>query len=154
MVYHQHHPTWQAGRKVQLFDNGMHRPGPPRSRVVVINPENDEVEWEFTGKPEPQFLSANIAGADRMPNGNNLVCEGASGRLFEITSAGEVVWEWVSPFATGDGAAVNTQIFRAHRYGLDHPAISGRNIDPRGHVTLNRMHGLGPAWGPRGRRGH
>jgi len=29
---------------------------------------------------------------------NILVCEGAAGRIFEVTHDGEIVWEYVSPF--------------------------------------------------------
>ena len=38
------------------------------------------------------------SGAQRLPNGNTLICEGMTGRLFEVTSVGEVVWEYVTPF--------------------------------------------------------
>ena len=31
-------------------------------------------------------------------HGNTLICEGSNGRIFEVTPAGEIVWEYVNPF--------------------------------------------------------
>ena len=89
------------------------------------------------------FLSANISGAERLAGGNVLVCEGASGRVFEITSKGETIWEWVTPFThrmpTG---SLSSSIFRAHRYAADHPALKDRDLDPNRCAAINRMYGL------------
>ena len=34
-----------------------------------------------------------MSSAQRLPNGNTLIDEGADGRLFAVTSAKEIVWE-------------------------------------------------------------
>ena len=72
-----------------------------------------------------------------------LVCEGSSGRLFEVTREHEVVWEWINPFVnhrkTGE---LTVGIYRAHRYRPDHPAFDGRDLDPSGFANLNRLNGL------------
>ena len=36
--------------------------------------------------------------AERLPNGNTFICESSSGRVFEVTSDCEVVWEYINPF--------------------------------------------------------
>jgi plastocyanin len=46
----------------------------------------------------PDF-SGHISGAQRLPNGNTLVCAGETGRVIEFTPAGEVAWEFLSPIA-------------------------------------------------------
>ena len=48
----------------------------------------------------------------------------AWGRLFELTPAKEIVWEYIAPYYhTGfDGDSVNW-IFRAFRYSKDSPEI-------------------------------
>ncbi|MEE8363140.1 MAG: aryl-sulfate sulfotransferase [Dehalococcoidia bacterium] len=148
-VSHQHNATWLPNGNVQIFDNGMHRRGLPRSRVVEINPATSETVWEYSAQPEEEFFSAHISSAERLPNGNVLVCEGAAGRLFEITPRGEVVWEWVNPIVNTVREAPSVAIFRAHRYGPDFPALSGRALDPRAHFELNRLHGLGRGAGRR-----
>ena len=38
-----------------------------------------------------------MSSARRLPNGNTLICEGDFGRLFQVTSDGEIVWEYVNP---------------------------------------------------------
>jgi hypothetical protein len=75
--------------------------------------------------------------------GNVLICEGTSGRLFEVTRQGEIVWEWVSPFlASEPNGNLVTWIYRAYRYGVDHPALAGRDLDPRANRNLNSTLGL------------
>ena len=58
--------------------NGVYGPGGPT--------------WSHS---EPGFYSQNVSNAERLPNGNTLVCSGAQRWLFEITSAGQRVWEYV-----------------------------------------------------------
>lgn len=142
-IHHQHHATALANGNVQVFDNGMHRLGMPRSAVVEVSPKDSSVAWQYTSDPEVQFFSAHISGAERLAGGNVLVCEGAPGRLFEVNHRGEIVWEWITPFTNRGpaGAAVNW-IFRAYRYLPDHPAVVGKELDPRSCADLNRLYGL------------
>ncbi len=135
VVSHQHHPTWQADSgTVLLFDNGPHRGGATYSRVIEVDPATGEITWEYTGDPLISFYSYHISGAERQPNGNTLICEGAPGRLFETTPQGEIVWEYVNPHRIPPGAPTGSggpsSVFRAHRYPPDHPALVGRDLTP------------------------
>jgi hypothetical protein len=141
-VHHQHHATALANGNVQVFDNGMHRPGMPQSSIVEVNPKNNEVVWRYNGSPEPQFFSGHISGADRLADGHVLITEGACGRIFEVTRKGEVVWEWISPFVTWRRDQPLCWVFRAYKYALDDPAVSGRELDPARYRELNRAYGL------------
>jgi hypothetical protein len=141
-VVHQHHATAVGDGHVQIFDNGMHRVGLPFSRVVEIDPADDATVWEYTGEPPEQFFSGHISGAERQPNGNVLICEGASGRVFEVTARGETVWEWVSPFATVLLGRSRPWLFRAYRYAPDFPGLASRPLDPARYADFNRLHGL------------
>lgn len=142
-VHHQHHATALDNGNVQIFDNGMHRPGMPRSAVLEVNPKDNKTVWQYVGNPEASFFSGHISGAERLPGGNVLVCEGAPGRIFEVTRQGEVVWEWISPFASrAPTGQLLTSVFRAHRYSPDHPALAGRELDPERYADLNRLYGL------------
>ena len=142
---HQHHATWIANGNVQIFDNGMHRVRAlSTSKVIEVNPANNEVVWSYQGSPPEQFFSGHISGATRLPNQNTLICEGTSGRLFEVTRNGEVVWEWWNPvYNTRPNGDSMGWLFRAYRYGPDHPGLAGRALDPAGLADLNRMYGLG-----------
>lgn len=141
-ISHQHHATALRNGNVQIFDNGMHRVGLPFSRVIEVNPADDALVWSYTAEPPEQFFSGHISGADRLPNENVLVTEGSSGRVFEVTRRGEVVWEWVSPFMHVLQGSQRPWIFRAYRYGPDFPGLAGRDLDPARHAALNRLHGL------------
>jgi hypothetical protein len=65
------------------------------------------------------FYSPYISGAQRLPNGNTLICAGVPGRVFEVTAAGEIVWEFLNPHGgdhpapTQAGQAPRTALFRA-----------------------------------------
>ena len=144
-IAHPHHPTWLDSGRVLLFDNGQHRRGSSYSRVIEIDPATNEIHWEYDGSPRVSFYSNYISGAERLPNGNTLICEGAAGRFFEVTARGEIVWEYINPFPvygrrTGREKQENSNAtFRCHRYGPDHPALAGRDLDPARYANLNRL---------------
>ncbi len=134
----QHNPTWMPNGNLLIFDNGH-----DSSRVIEVDPKTGEPVWTYRGSPPHQFFSGHISGASRLSSGNVLVCEGTSGRLFEVTRAGEVVWEWINPFVNNDSRGGPTvSIYRAHRYGPDHPALADRDLDPARFGNLNRLNGL------------
>ncbi|HZU06457.1 MAG TPA: aryl-sulfate sulfotransferase [Chloroflexota bacterium] len=126
-VAHQHDPTPLPNGNLLLFDNGMHRVGLPRSRVVEVDPRTNAIVWQYVGTPQASFFSGNISGAQRLPNGNTLICEGACGRLFEVTPDRAIVWEYHTPYAFPYREEVAAcAIFRAHRYAADGPELRGR----------------------------
>jgi hypothetical protein len=92
------------------------------SRVLEINPVTLELVWSYAG---PRFYSSNISGAQRLPNGNTFITEGASGRLFEVAKEGKIVWEYIYPVFGGTPPSNN--VYRGYRlpYGwipqLDKP---------------------------------
>ena len=97
-----------------------HRRPLPYSRVVEIDPATCEVVWSYEKMPPLAFFSPIIPNAQRLWNGNTLINEGATGRLFEVTSQGEVVWEYINPYFCGPTArAQQNSVFRAYRYPLD-----------------------------------
>ena len=140
---HQHDPTEMANGNLLIFDNGIHRIGSAdRSRAVEVDPRTNEIVWQYVANPESSLYSRNISSAQRLPNGNTLLCEGDCGRLLEVTRDGEVVWEFHNPFFVDVPLGRVNRMFRAHRYGPDHPAFAGRTLDPAAHAWLNRAHGL------------
>ena len=75
------------------------------------------------------FFSSYISGAQRLANGNTLICE--DGRIFEVSTAGEVVWEYVNLhfFHEAGRPGLNNWLFRAFRYTkeeIEHaPGLTG-----------------------------
>jgi hypothetical protein len=84
------------------------------SRVLEINPITLQLVWSYAG---PRFYASNISGAQRLPNGNTLITEGPSGRLFEVMKEGKIVWEYINPLFTG--AQSTNSVYRAYRLPYD-----------------------------------
>ena len=128
----QHDCEMLDNGNITLFANGIAVPqGIYHSRVIEFNPETREEVWNYRGSPWVSFFSPNISGAQRLWSGNTLICEGLPGRIFEVTTEGDIVWEYVSPWFGGpwQGGEVNS-VFRAYRYKADGPEIRGRLGDP------------------------
>jgi hypothetical protein len=115
----QHDPRPLPNGHLLIFDNGTHRQDNPwpYSRVIEVDPRTSKIVWEYRDAVPFNFFSPYISGAQRLPNGNTLICEGCFGRIFEVTMAGEVVWEYVSPhFGSSPRFGLNNFVFRAFRY--------------------------------------
>lgn len=110
----QHKPHMLEDGRVLVFDNGPLR---GHSRVIELDPLTGDIEWEYTADPKETFLSRAISGAQRLPNGNTLVCEGGKGRLFEVTRQKEVVWEFVNPYHSENARPA---IYRCLRYSPEY----------------------------------
>ena len=125
---HQHNPTQLDNGNLLIFDNGETREqGGVYSRVVELDPNSREIVWQFRGDPGLSFFSTGISGAQRLPNGNTAICDGRTGRLFEVTTEGDVVWEYMNPeIFPWRGEKHNRAVFRALRYAVDGPEVRGR----------------------------
>src|SRR5262249_22421131 len=114
----QHAPTPLPNDNLLLFDNGPHRLDHtmPFSRIIEVHLPTKQIVWKYQERRESDFFSPRISNAQRLPNGNTLVCEGDFGRLFEVTSDGELVWEFVNPYFGEGPTGPNNRVFRAYRY--------------------------------------
>lgn len=107
-----------------------------------------QIVWSYRPTLPNAFYSSYISGVQRLPNGNTLVCSGAHGHIFELTTDGEIVWEYISPVGdrTGDeygiyatmtsdaGRAFNS-IFKCARYAPDYAGLAGKDLTPMGQIT-------------------
>ena len=121
---------------ILVFDNGgwagygAPNPGAPTgirnalrdcSRVLEFDPLTLEVVWQYSAREAGfsvpmnsyKFYSGLISSAQRLPNGNTLITEGADGRIFEVTPKHEIVWEYVSPYYGKKGN--QNMVYRAYR---------------------------------------
>jgi hypothetical protein len=92
------------------------------SRVIEFDPLTLEIAWQYlsetSGYDMTSFFSHYISSAQRLPNGNTLIDEGADGRIFEVTAGHEIVWEYVSPFFS-DEKRIQNGVYRAYRVPYD-----------------------------------
>lgn len=123
-VAQQHCPTI-TDKGLLCFDNGNIRPGVHHSRIVEYDLKTKELVWSYVDDMPPSFFSPYMGSAQRLWNGNTFICESAFGRLFEVTSEGETVWEYVIPDFAEYPEPLNELIsgehnscFKAHRYQI------------------------------------
>jgi len=93
------------------------------SRVIEFDPQTLEIVWEYK-QPyhrEPgengdrKFFSTVISNAQRLKNGNTLICEGNLGRIFEVTKHGEIVWEYIAQVIADGPGLIGLGVYRAYR---------------------------------------
>ena len=151
---------------VLVFNNGPNRQDGRYSSVdELVLPMDEKGNYKMEGKTfgpkEPvwsytdpnnktNFYATNISSAQRLPNGNTLICVGPSGRFFEVTSDKKTVWQY--SFSSGAGTrgsagglgnrrggrggfggggfGMGTQIFRAYRIAADNPGLKGKKLTP------------------------
>ena len=140
---HQHDAKFTENGTVTIFDNGVHRRGIEYSRVLEIDAEERNEVWEYRQDPPFSFYTFMQGSADRLPNGNTLICEASKGEIFEVTPDKKVVWDYINPFFVANrrmGGRINL-VARAHRYGPEYPAFADKDLDPDRFANLNRLYG-------------
>jgi hypothetical protein len=140
-VFSQHDAEWiESGLPgegdILIFNNGLGRTGGNYSSVDQImppvNPDGSYTllsgwaygpqtpAWTYTSTPVTDFYAERISGAQRLANGDTLICEGTTGRMFEVTSDGTIVWEY-----DYDG-----EVFRVLRYSPSYAGFIGTELEP------------------------
>ncbi|RVX75194.1 hypothetical protein B0A52_00546 [Exophiala mesophila] len=100
VVAQQHCASELEDGSILIFDNGTfrHHESSTYSRVIQVDRATKSIVWEYRDRSFPNaFFSPFMGGAQRLPNGNTLVTEAVFGRMFEVTSTGEMVFEYVNP---------------------------------------------------------
>ena len=137
-LWGQHDVQWirdglNGAGNILMFNNGG--PDRPWSTVIEIEPPmnpdgtyvlNDgeaygptEKAWLYDPDPPERFFSFFVSGAQRLPNGNTLVNQGAGAKVREVTADGEIVWE----YRYTDYDVPPDGMFRANKYPPDHPGV-------------------------------
>ena len=111
-----HHPTMLPSGHILIFDNGVEH---KRSRVIELDPSTGKIVWEYVASPPGDFFTSGGGSAQRLANGNTLVCETNKGRVFEVTSQGEVVWVWLNPATRKDRRETVYRMMRLPRSLVD-----------------------------------
>ena len=142
---------------LMVFNNGYGRPVGAFSTIDEIIPPIDsmgnysltaenvfgpaEPIWTYSSEDSSSFFSPRFGSAQRLSNGNTLICASDSGLFFEISSAFEVVWKYINPISR-DGIlfqgdpAINNTVARCIRYGPDYPGFFNHDLTPGGPLEL------------------
>ncbi len=110
---YQHDPRLLDDGSVILFDNEGHTGKHGASRILRIDPQSAEILWQYAGTQDNYFYSAFHSSVDPLPNGNVLITETLAGRMFEVSEAGDIVWEYHTPLRQDDHMP---GLFRGRRY--------------------------------------
>jgi hypothetical protein len=148
---------WPGAGNLLVFNNGRDRPEGAWSSVDEWTPPLEpngrhalaeasafgppELAWQYKAAEPTELYSPFISGAQRLANGNTLICEGGGGRFIEVARDGRVVWEYRNPFSgdvrLADGSPPQPRagerpfaVYRATRISADHPALAGRTLAP------------------------
>lgn len=166
-LFGQHYPHYiqqgliDAG-KLMVFNNGNGRT-PEFSEAMIMTPPTSspgvysytpgtaygplEADYTYSDQsttPSP-FFSSIVSSAQRLPNGNILICEGRNGEIFEIDENENIVWEYINPIhningtisSQGNAPPTGGILFRAIKYAPDFPAFDGRDLTPSAPLELN-----------------
>lgn len=147
-------PELPGARNILIFNNGTNR---LYSSVDEIVPPIDAsgnyaratgsafgptaATWSYVAPNPTDFYAMNISGAQRLPNGNTLICDGPNGIFFEVTATKEVVWKYINPVVAsgpltqGDLIPSGQQgrennVFRSPRYAPDYAGLAGKDLTP------------------------
>ena len=146
--------------KIILFNNGTDRE-PVFSEVMIISapttspgiysydPDSSygpqTAEFTYSSNEDNDFTSGILSGAIRLPNENLLICDGNSGRLFEINSTNDIVWNYIIPMnnttgeisSQGDVLESGNSTFRGIKYSTDYEGFTGKDVTPGDPIESN-----------------
>lgn len=118
-LFRQHDVQWiSAGSpgagNFLVFNNGWGRPDEEYSSVEEIVPPlkgnglyaraaNEAYGptapvWHYEAAVSTEMYADRMSGAQRLPNGNTLICLSRLGVLKEVTPKGELVWQYRNPY--------------------------------------------------------
>ncbi|RJP23641.1 MAG: arylsulfotransferase (ASST) [Candidatus Omnitrophota bacterium] len=155
-LFAQHDVQWiSQGRKgagnLLLFNNGRGRWDGEYSSVIEITLPIDQngnyktekgrpfvpvrTIWNYSAPQKTDFYASFLSGAQRLPNGNTLICNGMTGAIFEITENGEIVWHYFLPNDDVDSIAYSlagyrTGLFTVRRYAPEFSGLVDQNLTP------------------------
>lgn len=120
---------------ITIYNNGVCRPDGNYSSVEEIIPPIDvsgnytyvpgsaygpeEPIWSYRADNPTDMFSNVMSSAQRLPNGNTLICSSAQGLFIEVTPEKDIVWEYRNSVSN----PLFTRVFKIQRYTPDYPGI-------------------------------
>jgi hypothetical protein len=92
----QHDAELRPDGTILLLDNLGAVTG--QSRILKYNPATKHATTVYEGTESQRFFTAYRGMKQQLPNGNLLITEAASGRIFEVNPQGKIVWQLINPF--------------------------------------------------------
>jgi Arylsulfotransferase (ASST)/CHU_C Type IX secretion signal domain len=133
-----------TGNFVNPPDAGYNTVGSPDPNLMKENKKvSKQIVWKYSSKNNTSFYSTIGSSAQRLPNGNTLVCAMNDGHFFEVhPSDTSVVWEYTNPMTRDgikkikvDNYPTYNGVFRAYRYAATDPGLAGHDLTPGNTMT-------------------
>jgi hypothetical protein len=123
-----HNPRVLENGHILIFDNGVRR---QYTRVVELDPLSKKIVWSYEDEHRERFYSPVCGAVQRLPNGNTMITDTVGGRVFEVTSDGELVWEFFTPLPGDENlSAARPTIYRMERI-TDYQSYPGlKDVNP------------------------
>ncbi|MGF3554347.1 MAG: aryl-sulfate sulfotransferase [Thermoplasmatota archaeon] len=152
-LFGQHDATWTKPSypgegDILIFNNGL---GRGYSSVDEITPPVDKngeyylepgfaygpenLTWSYTATPPNSFYADYISGAQRLPDGNTLICDGPSGRFFEVTTDKTIIWQYINPYPN----PMMNRVFKIEYISPSEPVPPVPDLDCTGSLTWNNV---------------
>jgi len=137
---------------ILVFNNGNNRPPTPYTSIDELTPPltangsyyrtpgtaygPHNLTWTYTTDTYQEFLG----GAQRLPNGNTLICLGSSARFIEVAPDTTIVWRYDNifpyPLTTKKNLTCfpfnlliyTTDVFKINRYPPDYPGLHNLSL--------------------------
>ena len=152
VLFAPHFPHWipkgspDAG-KIIVFNNGTYRT-PSYSEVIILAPPTTipgvynmskgiygpkQPDYIYKAPVVTDFYSSFKSSAQRLPNGNILVCEAEKGHFFEVDLNEKIVWRYINPVGSSailcqgeDPRDSKNIVFRAIKYPANYKAFKDK----------------------------
>jgi hypothetical protein len=173
--FSQHGASWvekgcPGEGNILVFNNGIGRTYSSVDEIVppIDNNGNyfytpgeaygpDEQIWIYTTKDPSDLQSFILSNAQRLPNGNTLICSAGQGLFLEVTPEKEIVWKYRNILPT----PFSNCVARIERYPKDYPGIPKSNriniinnpivrIDTSNSLNMNDGGLMDSAWSIKG----
>ncbi|KYK29092.1 hypothetical protein AYK20_00775 [Thermoplasmatales archaeon SG8-52-1] len=118
-LFFQHDASWikpgyPGEGNILVFSNGNNRPSGQYSTIEEFTPPVDsngeyylepgsaygpeDYTWSYIADPPTSFYSHVYGGAQRLKDGNTIICYGTKGEFFAVTPDMTTIWEFTNPY--------------------------------------------------------
>ena len=163
--YQQHNTTWipqgmPGAGKILVFNNGVNRPGNDYTTIETFTPPPvvnynyplapdsaylpASQDWIYAANPPTSLFSFVEGGAQRLANGNTMICDAISGRFLEIDSSGNDMSKYINPVGQNGIASqgeqpIQNSCFRVTFIPTQYSGLAGQVLIPGAPIELNPL---------------
>ncbi len=134
---------------ILVFNNGNGRPGEDYSTVdEIVPPVNNnghynlvpgspyepfEPIWSYIAPNPYDFYAGHLSGAQRLANGNTIICNGPRGKFFEVNTENEIIWHYDNPYPN----PFQNNVFKFQYIPIEAPPLDEPDLNCEGSLNWN-----------------